>query len=96
MKTFPILLALATLLATSVSQETPTPTPSGWFSCPESDGYFPHPFDCTKYFVCVRNNAWMLTCPPAPSSVLWYNPEKQVCDYPEAVTCTASPTGKTF
>ncbi|XP_059475859.1 major mite allergen Der p 23-like [Neocloeon triangulifer] len=97
MKTFCMLIALAALIATTYSQTTtPAPTPADWFTCPARDGYFAHPYDCVKYFVCVQNNAWLLRCPPSPEGELWFDAEKKYCNYPQLVACTANPTGKSF
>ncbi|XP_059475860.1 major mite allergen Der p 23-like [Neocloeon triangulifer] len=97
MKTIFLLVALAALVATVYSQTTtPAPTPADWFQCPTPSGYFAHPYDCAKYFVCVQNNAWLLRCPPGPEGQLWFDAVKKECNFPDLVTCTATPTGKSF
>ncbi|KAG8233208.1 hypothetical protein J437_LFUL013262 [Ladona fulva] len=53
--------------------DTPKPTPSDWFECP-ADGYYPDPYNCHIYFVCVSENAWEFHCP----AHLYYNPVKRV------------------
>lgn len=32
------------------------------FDCPEEFGYYPHPADCTQYFVCVFGGALLESC----------------------------------
>lgn len=32
------------------------------FSCPEEFGYYPHPNDCTQYYVCVFGGAVLESC----------------------------------
>ncbi|XP_071446677.1 uncharacterized protein [Hetaerina americana] len=76
-----------------VSTVTPRPTPSQWFQCP-GEGYYPHPYDCSKYFICVVDSdleliAWLMKCP----GKLWFNPEKNLCDFRGNVDCQAQPTG---
>ena len=32
------------------------------FTCPEEFGYYPHPDDCSKYFVCVFGGPLLERC----------------------------------
>lgn len=32
------------------------------FDCPEEFGYYPHPSDCTQYYVCVFGGALLESC----------------------------------
>lgn len=32
------------------------------FDCPEEFGYYPHPGDCTQYYVCVFGGALLESC----------------------------------
>ncbi|XP_046391252.1 peritrophin-1-like [Ischnura elegans] len=92
---FSLVFALG-CIAVVFGQDTtknPPPTPSPWFQCP-GEGYFPNPYDCSKYFVCQRRPnddtlvAWGQHCPGG----LWYNPAKGLCDFKSNVDCQAQST----
>uniref|UniRef100_A0A1B0CCL3 Putative peritrophin-like protein n=1 Tax=Lutzomyia longipalpis TaxID=7200 RepID=A0A1B0CCL3_LUTLO len=34
------------------------------YSCPDLDGFYPHPSDCTQYFECINQKAFNHNCPP--------------------------------
>lgn len=34
----------------------------GEFKCPEEFGYYPHPNDCSQYYVCVFGGALLESC----------------------------------
>lgn len=53
------------------------------FSCPEEFGYFPHPADCSLYYVCVFGGALLESC----TGGLMYSHELQTCDWPRNVGC---------
>ncbi|KAI5754158.1 hypothetical protein M8J77_006275 [Diaphorina citri] len=53
------------------------------FSCPEEFGYYPHPNDCTQYYVCVFGGAVLESC----TGGLMYSHELQTCDWPRNVGC---------
>lgn len=53
------------------------------FSCPEEFGYFPHPHDCSLYYVCVFGGALLESC----TGGLMYSHELQTCDWPRNVGC---------
>ena len=36
--------------------------PAVEFDCPEEFGYYPHPSDCTQYYVCVFGGALLESC----------------------------------
>uniref|UniRef100_A0A182NDG6 Chitin-binding type-2 domain-containing protein n=1 Tax=Anopheles dirus TaxID=7168 RepID=A0A182NDG6_9DIPT len=43
----------------------------------------PHPDDCSKYYVCLRNEGTEMQCAPT----LLFNPETNLCDLEENVEC---------
>ncbi|GBP42083.1 hypothetical protein EVAR_29438_1 [Eumeta japonica] len=53
------------------------------FDCPEEFGYYPHPEDCTLYYVCVFGGALLESC----TGGLMYSHELQTCDWPRNVGC---------
>lgn len=55
------------------------------FDCPEEFGYYPHPTDCTQYYVCVFGGALLESC----TGGLMYSHELQTCDWPRNVGCDA-------
>ncbi|XP_017776467.1 PREDICTED: mucin-5AC isoform X2 [Nicrophorus vespilloides] len=55
------------------------------FDCPEDFGYYPHPTDCTQYYVCVFGGALLESC----TGGLMYSHELQTCDWPRNVGCDA-------
>ncbi|XP_073967863.1 peritrophin-1 [Bombus fervidus] len=46
-----------------------------------------HPCSCTTYFVCLTDPPMPMECP----SGLYFNEEKQVCDYKINVRCIPKP-----
>ncbi|XP_059055130.1 uncharacterized protein LOC131849147 [Achroia grisella] len=56
------------------------------FDCPEEFGYYPHPTDCTLYYVCVFGGALLESC----TGGLMYSHELQTCDWPRNVGCDGS------
>ncbi|CAG7833616.1 unnamed protein product, partial [Allacma fusca] len=57
--------------------------PAPDFTCPEEFGYFPHPDDCTQYYVCVFGGALLESC----TGGLMYSHDLQTCDWPRNVNC---------
>lgn len=53
------------------------------FDCPEEFGYYPHPTDCSQYYVCVFGGALLESC----TGGLMYSHELQTCDWPRNVGC---------
>lgn len=53
------------------------------FECPEEFGYYPAPYDCTRYYVCVFGGALLESC----TGGLVYSHELQTCDWPRNVGC---------
>ncbi|KAF0297751.1 hypothetical protein FJT64_004820 [Amphibalanus amphitrite] len=60
------------------------------FDCPEDFGYYAHPTDCSKYYVCVFGGALEEVCTPG----LVYSDELLTCDWPRNVQ-TCDPTTNT-
>lgn len=56
---------------------------SNTFECPEEFGYYPHPTDCSQYYVCVFGGALLESC----TGGLMYSHELQTCDWPRNVGC---------
>jgi hypothetical protein len=56
------------------------------FDCPEEFGYYPHPNDCSQYYVCVFGGALQESC----TGGLMYSHELQTCDWPRNVGCEVS------
>ncbi|XP_052125487.1 uncharacterized protein LOC113215658 [Frankliniella occidentalis] len=61
------------------------------FDCPEEFGYYPHPSDCTQYYVCVFGGALLESC----TGGLMYSHELQTCDWPRNVGCGADSAADT-
>ncbi|XP_071532567.1 uncharacterized protein Cda5 isoform X11 [Panulirus ornatus] len=59
------------------------------FNCPQDFGYYPHPSDCTQYYVCVFGGALQESC----TGGLVYSHELETCDWPRNVECTPSAAG---
>jgi len=53
------------------------------FRCPEEFGYYPHPGDCSLYFVCVFGGPLLESC----TGGLVYSEDLQTCDWPRNVPC---------
>ncbi|XP_069182644.1 uncharacterized protein [Procambarus clarkii] len=63
-------------------------TEAAAFNCPQDFGYYPHPTDCTQYFVCVFGGALQESC----TGGLVYSHELETCDWPRNVDCNPSKT----
>jgi len=55
------------------------------FVCPEEFGYYQHPGDCSKYYVCVFGGPLLESC----TGGLMYSHELQTCDWPRNVVCVS-------
>jgi len=53
------------------------------FRCPEEFGYYPHPGDCSLYYVCVFGGPLLESC----TGGLVYSQDLQTCDWPRNVPC---------
>ena len=49
--------------------------------------FVPHPNECNKYYMCNFHHAALFTCP----ANLQFNPDLNVCDYPDVVGCINTP-----
>jgi len=61
------------------------------FRCPEEFGYYPHPGDCSLYFVCVFGGPLLESC----TGGLVYSQDLQTCDWPRNVPCNLQNTVET-
>ena len=48
------------------------------FRCPEEFGYYPHPTQCSLYYVCVFGGPLLESC----TGGLVYSEDLQTCDWP--------------
>jgi hypothetical protein len=59
--------------------------------CPPSqDGlpvFIPFPYDCTKYFVCVFNDAVLMECAQGTE----WDTQRNICNWPALANCQATP-----
>ncbi|KAK2582761.1 hypothetical protein KPH14_005028 [Odynerus spinipes] len=92
-----LLMLLAVLSTVDCQRKTPRSARASRndaaleFECPEEFGYYPHPRDCTQYYVCVFGGALLESC----TGGLMYSHELQTCDWPRNVGCPESgPTAK--
>ncbi|XP_059617787.1 mucin-2 [Phlebotomus argentipes] len=75
-----------TARAFGVNPKQSSSTATADFDCPEEFGYYPHPTDCTQYYVCVFGSALLESC----TGGLMYSHELQTCDWPRNVGCDAA------
>lgn len=69
--------------ALGLNPKTSSSSSTSDFTCPEEFGYFPHPNDCSLYYVCVFGGALQESC----TGGLMYSHELQTCDWPRNVGC---------
>lgn len=63
------------------------------FDCPEEFGYYPHPTDCTQYYVCVFGGALLESCTGGLMYRLVFHPATSVT--PASFTPSAFPSAAT-
>jgi len=66
----------------------------GDVTCPQpgnKETFYPDPTNCSRYIECYAGKASEMDCPPD----LYWNQEKQYCDYKANVQCTVDPTAPT-
>ncbi|KAJ8682739.1 hypothetical protein QAD02_018531 [Eretmocerus hayati] len=51
--------------------------------CPEPNGWYRNPTNCSEFYVCVNGNPVKFNCPEG----LAYSEDTKICDYPEKVDC---------
>merc|ERR1712032_1367937 len=83
-------LGLLLAVGQTISQEQGGPP----FLCPESNGFFPDPEQCDKYYECVGEIPEEKFC---PDGLLFEasNPNNELCDYPTPPSPTPPPAGST-
>ncbi|CAL8113106.1 unnamed protein product [Orchesella dallaii] len=67
----------------STSTSSPPSTGGPGFQCPEPDGSFSDPEDCSGYYVCTAGTPIHEVCPDG----LQFNPDIKICDWPDVVQC---------
>jgi len=51
--------------------------------------YFPHPFNCSRFWECEPSKAHcLMECPATETGELYFNPDLNVCDWPDNVDCS--------
>jgi hypothetical protein len=71
--------------------ELPSPPLPGFDCSNLTQGSYPHPTDCSSFFVCLDGElAGEFTCP----TPLAFDPIQQACNFPEEVVCFFSCEGK--
>ncbi|CAG0891705.1 unnamed protein product [Darwinula stevensoni] len=75
---------------TSEGTSEPPPTPSDWFECPELNGLFSHPYNCSGYFQCSNGLAYEFHC----EGGLHFDPATEECNWPDELEdpCVPSTT----
>nr|XP_045618855.1 uncharacterized protein LOC123770744 [Procambarus clarkii]XP_045618856.1 uncharacterized protein LOC123770744 [Procambarus clarkii]XP_045618857.1 uncharacterized protein LOC123770744 [Procambarus clarkii] len=59
----------------------------GVLTCPEPNGLFPYPQDCSKFINCAGGRPYLQSCGPGTL----FNWETGNCDWPHAVPCAKTP-----
>merc|ERR1711915_710879 len=99
LKNQPIIFLLLTLSFTSAAPGAGPCNGDGSLE-PQCDGrrhYFPHEFDCSKFWECGPNRKpCLFQCPPISEDLgggtLLFNTKAQTCDWPVYVDCPDSQT----
>ena len=85
MKTF-VLIALTVIAFTKAENEDPINV----VCSPSEDGlvvFVPHPYECSKFFMCQGMNGIAMTCPAG----LQFDSNLNVCNYAFIVGCVNTP-----
>ena len=80
----PSALALTLFIATSTASQVLYENPC---QLNEELYFVPHPNECNKYYMCNFQQGGLFTCP----ANLQFNPDLNVCDYPDVVGCINTP-----
>ncbi|GIY47101.1 hypothetical protein CEXT_183161 [Caerostris extrusa] len=51
--------------------------------CPDPNGMYPNPSDCTTFYNCIDGQAIAMSCAPG----LNFDPESKMCNFPDQVKC---------
>jgi hypothetical protein len=83
-----IFLVLFAIFGLTLSQPPPPPPPPR-VNC---DGvndldYVPSPVDCTKFYQCIENEPYLLSCPRG----LYFNAETRTCTSADEANCVITP-----
>ncbi|XP_035903432.1 peritrophin-1-like [Anopheles stephensi] len=73
------LVALLAIVGCATAQTTVDPC----VEAGKTDGFLPHPTNCSLYFACYGNKGYEQACPDGK----FFDPVKIVCDVPEKVQC---------
>ncbi|XP_076241161.1 uncharacterized protein LOC143183499 [Calliopsis andreniformis] len=80
------------ILSDTVPTECPPGDPVG-----SEAVHLAHPTDCTKFYKCSHGNRYELNCPEYElGRRLYFNPQKQVCDWPSNIICSTLTTTTTI
>ena len=80
---------IGTTTTTEAEQTTTTDDDISVVCEPSEDGLvvlIPHPYDCTKFFICQGTLGYMMQCPAG----LWFDAYLKVCDYPDHAQCVTT------
>ncbi|KAI1289241.1 Peritrophin-1 [Halotydeus destructor] len=56
---------------------------SAYYQCPTSNGMFPDPSSCTKFYHCANGIPYLKDCP----ATLHWNARAMICDWPQNANC---------
>ena len=74
-------------IATKPSKPINSSKPDTCIKCPDFNGLYPHPSECTKWVHCNNDIPYVKDCPAG----LHFNPILLVCDWPKVAGCISVP-----